>query len=102
MRAPSPPDAVGLNGGFASQFAPQFHASVVDGWQYDVLAKWVYGLNADICEEDSSVIFPESCRLHEDNGVGTARTAESVANSARDRWRVEAMISGLGPWESSR
>ena len=31
VTAPSPPDATGINVGFAAQLAPQFHASVVEG-----------------------------------------------------------------------
>ena len=31
VTAPSPPDATGMNVGFAAQLAPQFHASVVEG-----------------------------------------------------------------------
>ncbi len=38
VTTPSPPDATGMNVGFASQFEPQVHVRVVFGWQYAVLA----------------------------------------------------------------
>lgn len=68
---------MGLKEGLAWQFGPQFHASVLAGSQYAVLAYQVYGLKEDIWVSEIGVIPP--CRLCSTENVelGIARTTAS-------------------------
>ena len=77
VMTPSPPDATGWKSGFASQLAPQSHASVVFGVQYAVLAKCVYGAKDAISAGGTAVmLLSESCRRQ---GAASATGASAAA-----------------------